>query len=56
MNLRKENEAQELMEKMKITSDYFVINQTKDKNIKNCQLFLKMSQKFLNISPKNSIF
>lgn len=33
MNLRKENEAQELMEKMKITSDFIVINQTKETNI-----------------------
>ena len=35
MNLRKENEAQELIEKMKITSDFIVINQTKETNIKN---------------------
>ena len=35
MNLRKENEAQELIEKMKITSDFIVINQTKEINIKN---------------------
>lgn len=40
MNLRKENEAQELMEKMKITSDFIVINQTKETNIKNLQ-FIK---------------
>lgn len=33
MNLRKENEAQELIEKMKITSDFIVINQTKETNI-----------------------